>query len=128
MAASLDLQEISSGGAGDVATIIASVRPLIQEFRNAGQTVAASNLERDLIELEGGFRFEVGNEDRVEGSVDTNPPIASDRARYEPKNRDEDLIREIEELSPTDHSAEDAEAERKRLIRVSEAISRTLPR
>jgi len=74
MAASRDLSSIASGGEGDIAAIIASVRPLVQELRNANQTIAASNLERDLVELEG-------------GTANADPPVVAARDRYEPKQR-----------------------------------------
>jgi hypothetical protein len=64
MEASRDLRTIASGGEGDVETIIASLRPLVAELR-AVNPIAASNLERDLIELAGGVRVEyVDNADR----------------------------------------------------------------
>jgi HK97 family phage prohead protease len=101
--AAMDLRTIASGGEGDVAAVVASVRPLIQELRNAGNTVAAGNLERDLIELEGGVLVEVGNEDRVEGSVNVTDNVTDGRDRYEPKNRtDAELIAELERLSPSE--------------------------
>jgi hypothetical protein len=105
--AAMDLRTIASGGEGDVEAIIASVRPLIQELRNAGDTVAASNLERDLVELSGGVLVEIGNEDRIEGSVGVTEGVVSERDRYEPKNRtDAELIAEVDRLLP--------EGERKR--------------
>ncbi len=73
MAAARDLRTIASGGEGDVATIIASVRPLIVELRGVNPT-AAANLEQTLVELSGGVGVQyVDNADRVEGSVNVAP-------------------------------------------------------
>jgi HK97 family phage prohead protease len=83
MQASRDLRTIASGGLGDVTAIVATVRPLVSELRQAGQTVAAGNLERDLIELQGAAG--VTNADRVGGSVGVTDNITDDRDRYTPK-------------------------------------------
>jgi hypothetical protein len=83
--ASRDLRTIASGGEGDVEAIIASLRPLVAELR-AVNPIAASNLERDLIELAGGVRVEyVDNADRVEGSVGVTDNVVPERDRHEPK-------------------------------------------
>jgi HK97 family phage prohead protease len=86
MAASRDLRTIASGGEGDVAAIIESVRPLVAELR-AVNPVAAGNLERTLVELAGGVRVEyVENEDRIGGSVGVTDNVTDDRDRYAPKS------------------------------------------
>jgi HK97 family phage prohead protease len=116
MAAAAELRTIASGGQGDVASVIESVRPLVAQLRSTGQTVAASNLERTIIELEGGTR-------------DTSPQVVGDRDRYEPgpKNRDADLLRQLDALDGGDH-AYDAAREHERLRRIGEEDARRLPR
>jgi HK97 family phage prohead protease len=87
MAASRDLRAMASGGEGDVETIIASLRPIVSELR-AVNSVAASNLERTLIELAGGVAVEYAdNSDRVEGSVNVTTGVTDGRDRYQPKGR-----------------------------------------
>jgi uncharacterized protein len=124
MEASRQLRTIASGGEGDVQEIIDRCRPIVQALRAAGQTVAASNLERTLVELAGGTASEyVDNSDRIEGSVNLETP--KERAARE---ADAALVAKLDELSPTDHSAEATERERQRLVRVAQENSMRLPR
>jgi HK97 family phage prohead protease len=73
MGAARDLRAVVAGSGGDVQEIIDSLTPIVQALRTAGSPVAGDGLERDLAELAGGAVDQVTNEDRIGGSVDTNP-------------------------------------------------------
>ncbi len=66
-------RELLAGG--DVQEVVDELTPVVQALRVAGSPVAGGDLERTLIELQGGTV-----------TSDADPPVVADRDRFEPKN------------------------------------------
>jgi HK97 family phage prohead protease len=72
MRSARDLRDIVAGSGGDVQGVVDACSPIVQALRTAGNPVAGDNLERALIELQG-------------GTVNTDPPVVEERDRFAPK-------------------------------------------